>query len=118
MTLEVAITIFNGFRAIAGQLAGHPTPPYRGVEVPSVEPTADGWVGLCALSNDQFASFAESRMCHASCEKRVSRQKRRSPGAFDSEADAARSMAGRMEHIEFRAAYGDRVAIAQIAIEL
>jgi crotonobetainyl-CoA:carnitine CoA-transferase CaiB-like acyl-CoA transferase len=57
--LEVAITIFNGFRAVSGQLAPVPPSPPRVVEVPSVEPAKDGWVGFCAMSADQFAAFAD-----------------------------------------------------------
>jgi crotonobetainyl-CoA:carnitine CoA-transferase CaiB-like acyl-CoA transferase len=56
--LEVAITIFNGFRAVSGQLVPAGPPPYQVVEVPSVEPAADGWIGFATLSADQFASFA------------------------------------------------------------
>jgi len=57
--LEVAITIFNGFRAVSGQLAPVPPSPPRVVEVPSIEPARDGWVGFCAMSADQFAAFAD-----------------------------------------------------------
>ena len=57
--LEVAITIFNGFRAVSGQLAPVPPNPPRVVEVPSIEPAKDGWVGFCAMSADQFAAFAD-----------------------------------------------------------
>ncbi len=57
--LEVAINIFNGFRAVSGQLAPVPPSPPRVVEVPSIEPAKDGWVGFCALSADQFKAFAD-----------------------------------------------------------
>jgi crotonobetainyl-CoA:carnitine CoA-transferase CaiB-like acyl-CoA transferase len=57
--LEVAVTIFNAFHSVAGQIVPPKSPPFRGVEVPSIEPTADGWVGLCTLGSDQFAQFAE-----------------------------------------------------------
>jgi crotonobetainyl-CoA:carnitine CoA-transferase CaiB-like acyl-CoA transferase len=56
--LEVGVMIFNGFRGVSGQLAPPPSPP-RVVEVPSVEPSGDGWVGFCALSAQQFSAFAE-----------------------------------------------------------
>jgi crotonobetainyl-CoA:carnitine CoA-transferase CaiB-like acyl-CoA transferase len=56
--LEVAITIFNGFRAVSGQLVPAGPPPHQVVEVPSVEPAQDGWVGFATLSADQFAGFA------------------------------------------------------------
>ncbi len=56
--LEVAITIFNGFRAVSGQLVPAGPPPYQVVEVPSIEPAQDGWIGFATLSADQFANFA------------------------------------------------------------
>ena len=56
--LEVAITIFNGFRAVSGQLVPAGPPPYQVVEVPSIEPAQDGWIGFATLSADQFAGFA------------------------------------------------------------
>jgi crotonobetainyl-CoA:carnitine CoA-transferase CaiB-like acyl-CoA transferase len=56
--LEVAVTIFNGFRAVSGQLVPPPPVPPRVVEVPSIEPAKDGWVGFCTLSAEQFAAFA------------------------------------------------------------
>jgi crotonobetainyl-CoA:carnitine CoA-transferase CaiB-like acyl-CoA transferase len=56
--LEVAITIFNGFRAVSGQLVAAGPPPYQVVEVPSIEPAQDGWIGFATLSADQFANFA------------------------------------------------------------
>jgi crotonobetainyl-CoA:carnitine CoA-transferase CaiB-like acyl-CoA transferase len=56
--LEAAVTIFNGFRAVSGQFTTPPIPP-RVVEVPSIEPSSDGWVGFCALSAVQFSAFAE-----------------------------------------------------------
>jgi len=56
--LEVGITIFNGFRAVSGQLVPAGPPPYQVVEVPSVEPAQDGWIGFATLSADQFSNFA------------------------------------------------------------
>jgi crotonobetainyl-CoA:carnitine CoA-transferase CaiB-like acyl-CoA transferase len=56
--LEVAITIFNGFRGVSGQLVPPGPPPYQVVEVPSIEPAEDGWIGFATLSADQFANFA------------------------------------------------------------
>jgi crotonobetainyl-CoA:carnitine CoA-transferase CaiB-like acyl-CoA transferase len=56
--LEVAITIFNGFRAVSGQLVPPGPPPYQVVEVPSIEPAQDGWIGFATLSAEQFAGFA------------------------------------------------------------
>jgi crotonobetainyl-CoA:carnitine CoA-transferase CaiB-like acyl-CoA transferase len=57
--LEVAVTIFNGFRAVSGQMAPPPLPPTRVVEVPSIEHAKDGWVGFCTLTHDQFSAFAD-----------------------------------------------------------
>ena len=54
----MAITIFNGFRAVSGQLVPAGPPPYQVVEVPSIEPAQDGWIGFATLSADQFAGFA------------------------------------------------------------
>jgi crotonobetainyl-CoA:carnitine CoA-transferase CaiB-like acyl-CoA transferase len=56
--LEVAITIFNGFRGVSGQLVPAGPPPYQVVEVPSIEPAKDGWIGFATLSGDQFSNFA------------------------------------------------------------
>ena len=56
--LEVAITIFNGFRGVSGQLVPAGPPPYQVVEVPSIEPAMDGWIGFATLSADQFSNFA------------------------------------------------------------
>ena len=57
--LEASVMIFNGFQAVAGQVAPTRPGPFRVVEVPSIEPASDGWVGLCTLSSAQFNSFAD-----------------------------------------------------------
>jgi crotonobetainyl-CoA:carnitine CoA-transferase CaiB-like acyl-CoA transferase len=57
--LESSVMIFNGFQAVAGQVTPTRPGPFRVVEVPSIEPAKDGWVGLCALSSAQFNSFAD-----------------------------------------------------------
>lgn len=57
--LEASVMIFNGFQAVAGQVAPTRPGPFRVVEVPSIEPAKDGWVGLCTLSTAQFSAFAE-----------------------------------------------------------
>ena len=31
--------------------------PARSIEIPSIEPTADGWVGLCTITAQQFQDF-------------------------------------------------------------
>ena len=57
--LETAVVIYNGFQTVARELTGLPSPsPARVVEVPSIEPARDGWVGFCALSAQQFEAFA------------------------------------------------------------
>ena len=53
---------FNQFQAVAAQLDGRgPEPEVIGrfVDVPSVEPTADGWVGFATNGSAQFRAFAE-----------------------------------------------------------
>ena len=53
---------FNQFQAVAAQLDGRgpePEPIGRFVDVPSVEPTADGWVGFATNGSAQFRAFAE-----------------------------------------------------------
>jgi crotonobetainyl-CoA:carnitine CoA-transferase CaiB-like acyl-CoA transferase len=57
--LEASVMIFNGFQAVAGQVTPTRPGPFRVVEVPSIEPAKDGWVGLCTLSTAQFNSFVE-----------------------------------------------------------
>ncbi len=57
--LEASVMIFNGFQAVAGQVAPTRPGPFRVVEVPSIEPAKDGWVGFCTLSAAQFSSFAD-----------------------------------------------------------
>ena len=53
---------FNQFQAVAAQLDGRGPEPEaigRFVDVPSVEPTADGWVGFATNGSAQFRAFAE-----------------------------------------------------------
>ena len=53
---------FNQFQAVAAQFDGRgPEPEVIGrfVDVPSVEPTADGWVGFATNGSAQFRAFAE-----------------------------------------------------------
>ncbi|NUU22545.1 MAG: hypothetical protein HOV68_13670, partial [Streptomycetaceae bacterium] len=60
--LEVATLVFNGFMAVAGQLAPPPGPPREPrpyTELPSVVRAADGWVGFATNSAAQFRAFAE-----------------------------------------------------------
>lgn len=45
------------FRSLAGRPPLDPSRPPRSVEIPSIEPTADGWVGFNTNTRDQFDSF-------------------------------------------------------------
>ncbi len=59
-SLETAVSVYNGMQSVASELTGLPSPvPARVAEVPSIERTADGWVGFCTLSAAQFGAFAE-----------------------------------------------------------
>lgn len=59
--LEVAnITATNFadlFNSLAGRPSGDPANPPRSVEIPSIEPTKDGWVGFNTNTRDQWESF-------------------------------------------------------------
>ncbi len=56
---EVANLTGNNFADLSANLAGRPplTKPARTVELPSIEPTADGWVGFNTNTREQFDSF-------------------------------------------------------------
>ncbi len=61
-TFEAMTIAFNQFQSVAAQLDGRgPQPDAIGrfVDVPSVEPTADGWVGFATNGSAQFRAFAE-----------------------------------------------------------
>ena len=57
--LETCHLAASGFAALYHHLAGEPplTLPARQVEVPSIEPTKDGWVGFNTNTRLQFESF-------------------------------------------------------------
>lgn len=57
--LEVLNIGFTSYLDLFSSLLGRPEPtaPMRNVETPSVEPTADGWVGFCTNSGQQFRDF-------------------------------------------------------------
>jgi crotonobetainyl-CoA:carnitine CoA-transferase CaiB-like acyl-CoA transferase len=57
--LEACHLSASGFADVYHQLAGRPplTVPARQVETPSIEPTADGWVGFNTNTRQQFESF-------------------------------------------------------------
>ena len=57
---ECMVVAMTNFRSIFAEFAatcGLPTAPARGIQVPSIEPTADGWVTFTANSAQQFADF-------------------------------------------------------------
>jgi crotonobetainyl-CoA:carnitine CoA-transferase CaiB-like acyl-CoA transferase len=45
------------FQSLAGRPELDPDTPYRTVEIPSIEPTLDGWVGFNTNTRDQWDSF-------------------------------------------------------------
>ena len=45
------------FQSLAGRPELDPSVPYRTVEIPSIEPTLDGWVGFNTNTRDQWESF-------------------------------------------------------------
>lgn len=57
--LEACHLSASGFADLYHGLAGRPplTVPARQVEIPSIEPTADGWVGFNTNTRQQFESF-------------------------------------------------------------
>ena len=57
--MEVCHIGGSGIEALAYQLAGRPpiTAPSRLVELPSIEPTIDGWIGVNTNTRQQFDSF-------------------------------------------------------------
>jgi len=61
-TFEAMTIAFNQFQAVAAQLDGRgpePDPIPRYVDVPSVEPTRDGWIGFATNGTAQFRAFAD-----------------------------------------------------------
>ncbi|HLN18158.1 MAG TPA: CoA transferase [Acidimicrobiales bacterium] len=55
---SMAITLV-GYATLMRNIAGANVRPYRrSVELPSVERAADGWVGLCTVTNVQWQAFA------------------------------------------------------------
>ncbi len=62
--LETANLVFTNYasamtRLMAGCVEDPPPPPFPGqtVETPSIEPTADGFVGFCTNTRQQFSDF-------------------------------------------------------------
>lgn len=58
---EVALITATNYSDLSNSLAGRPEPdpaiPPRSVEIPSIEPTLDGWVGFNTNTRDQWESF-------------------------------------------------------------
>ena len=56
---ETMVMTMTTYGWIAAELADHSEPdrPGRSVELPSVEPTADGHVGFCTVARQQFLDF-------------------------------------------------------------
>jgi len=58
---EVASITATNYADLSFSLAGRPVPdpdvPPRSVEIPSIEPTLDGWVGFNTNTRDQWESF-------------------------------------------------------------
>ncbi|MCY4136004.1 MAG: CoA transferase [bacterium] len=56
---ETMVMTMNTYAWIAAELSGDTNPerPGRNVELPSIEPTADGHVGFCTVARQQFLDF-------------------------------------------------------------
>lgn len=56
---ETMVMTMNTYAWIAAELSGdtNPVRPGRNVELPSIEPTADGHVGFCTVARQQFLDF-------------------------------------------------------------
>ncbi len=57
--LECMTVTMVAYPYLFGSFTGWPEPraPARSIEIPSIEPTADGWVGFCAITAQQFQDF-------------------------------------------------------------
>jgi crotonobetainyl-CoA:carnitine CoA-transferase CaiB-like acyl-CoA transferase len=57
--LECMTVTMVAYPFLFGSFTGWPEPraPARSIEIPSIEPTADGWVGFCAITAQQFQDF-------------------------------------------------------------
>jgi crotonobetainyl-CoA:carnitine CoA-transferase CaiB-like acyl-CoA transferase len=54
--LEVVHLAMAPFATVVASFGG-PATPGRTVEIPSIEPAADGWVGFCTITNQQWRDF-------------------------------------------------------------
>ena len=55
---EAMLLSFQPYQYLHGQLEPD-TPMPASVDVPSIEPARDGWVGLCTITDKQWRNFAE-----------------------------------------------------------
>ena len=55
--LEVVHLSMAPFATVVASLAGSPVSASRTVEIPSIEPATDGWVGFCTITNQQWRDF-------------------------------------------------------------
>jgi crotonobetainyl-CoA:carnitine CoA-transferase CaiB-like acyl-CoA transferase len=55
--LECLAVTFAAYPTVTRSLTGAPAPGGRSFEVPSIEPAADGWVGLCTVTGQQWESL-------------------------------------------------------------
>ena len=53
--LEAMLLSFVSYQPIFAQFAPGPYP--RSIEIPSIEPAADGWVGFCTVTRQQWTDF-------------------------------------------------------------
>ncbi|MCU1391746.1 MAG: L-carnitine dehydratase/bile acid-inducible protein [Ilumatobacteraceae bacterium] len=57
--LEVVMLTHTTYAPLfASYLGQRGVPNVRSIELPSIEPASDGWVGVCTISAQQFADFA------------------------------------------------------------
>lgn len=55
--LEAMVITMGGLTAVSAQLLGSGASSPRSLELPSIEPTADGYVGFCTITAQQFQDF-------------------------------------------------------------
>jgi crotonobetainyl-CoA:carnitine CoA-transferase CaiB-like acyl-CoA transferase len=55
--LEVVHLSMAPFATVVASFGGNPGIAGRTVEIPSIEPAADGWVGFCTITNQQWRDF-------------------------------------------------------------
>jgi crotonobetainyl-CoA:carnitine CoA-transferase CaiB-like acyl-CoA transferase len=55
--LEAMVITMGGLSSVSAQVLGNAAPAGRSLELPSIEPTADGYVGFCTVTGQQFQDF-------------------------------------------------------------